>query len=103
MCYTCCVLSYCSYTAEPSDLHEFAEDKEPLHSILSGDLHHTHKQGNHAYPQFILYSAKHLRGKTSLFRVENGYSLENFHSSMLVDLYCQSKRSYFVGKDLRLE
>ena len=35
-----------SYTSEPGELHEFAEDKEPLLSVLNGDLHHTHKQGN---------------------------------------------------------
>ena len=38
------------------------------------------------------YMAKHLRGKTFVFRVENAYSLENFHGSMLVDLYYQSTR-----------
>ena len=26
------------------------------------------------------------------WKKENGYSLENFHGSMLVDLYCQSTR-----------
>ena len=36
------------------------------------------------------------------FRVENGYSLENLHCSMLVDLYCQSTRPYLMGKGLRL-
>ena len=34
---------------------------------------------------YIPYTAKHLRGKTFTFREENGYSLEQFHSSMLVD------------------
>ena len=46
--------------------------------------------------------AKHLREKTFTFRVENGYSLENFCSSILVDLHCQSTRPYFVGTDLQL-
>ena len=40
----------------------------------------------------LLYTAKHSRGETFTFRVENGYSLENFCSSMLVDLHSQSTR-----------
>ncbi|XP_065882490.1 AT-rich interactive domain-containing protein 4B-like isoform X2 [Dysidea avara] len=32
------------YTAEPNELHEFATDKEPLLSMLNGELYHTHKQ-----------------------------------------------------------
>ena len=36
------------------------------------------------------YMAKHLRGESFVFRVENGYSLENFCGSMLI--YCQSTR-----------
>ena len=44
----------------------------------------------------------HSRGKIFTFRMENGYSLENFRSSMLVDLHCQSIIPYFVGKDLQL-
>ena len=50
----------------------------------------------------IPYMEKHLRGKTFAFRVENGYLLENFHGSMLLDLYSQSTRPQFMGKDLRL-
>ena len=37
----------------------------------------------------IPYTVKHSRGKTLAFRVGNGYSLENFCVSMLVDIYCQ--------------
>ena len=38
-------------------------------------------------------TAKHLRGKLACtFTVENGYSLVNFCSSMLVDLHCQLTR-----------
>ena len=34
---------------------------------------------------FLLHGmAKHLRGKTFVFRVENGYLLENFHISRLI-------------------
>ena len=33
-----------------------------------------------------------------MLRVENGYSLENFHGSMLVDLHFQSTKLYFMGK-----
>ena len=40
----------------------------------------------------IYIMEKHLRGKTFWFRVENGYSLENFRDNMLIDLYCQSTR-----------
>ena len=36
---------------------------------------------------YIPYTAKHSRGKTSVFRVENCYSPENFCGSMLVDLH----------------
>ena len=35
-------------------------------------------------------------------RVENSYLLESFHGSMFVDLYCQSTRLQFMGKDSRL-
>ena len=42
------------------------------------------------------------KGKTFLFKVENGYLLENFHGCMLVDLHCQSIRPFFMGKDLQL-
>ena len=41
-----CIISN-SYTAEPNELHEFATDKEPLLSMLNGELYHTHKQGSH--------------------------------------------------------
>ena len=34
--------------------------------------------------------------------LENGYLLENFCGSMLVDLHYQSTRPYFMGKDSRL-
>ena len=40
----------------------------------------------------IPYMVKHLRGKTFMFRVENGYSLENVRGSMLVKLYRQLTR-----------
>ena len=40
----------------------------------------------------IPYMAKHLRGKIFAVRVENGYSLEKFCCSMLVDLYYQLTR-----------
>ena len=40
----------------------------------------------------LLYMAKHLRGNTFAFKVENGYLLENYYNSMPVDLYCQSAR-----------
>ena len=49
MCVYVCSSRYAivihSYTAEPGELHEFSEDKEPLLSVLNGDLHHTHKLG----------------------------------------------------------
>ena len=32
---------------------------------------------------------KIFKWKTFAFRVNNGYSLENFHSSVLVDFHCQ--------------
>ena len=38
----------------------------------------------------LQYMAKYLKGKTFVFRVENDYSLENFHGSMFVELYRQS-------------
>ena len=41
----------------------------------------------------VPYTVKHSREKTFAFRVENGYSLENFCVSMLVDLYSHSTRS----------
>ena len=41
----------------------------------------------------VLYLAKHSRRKTFTCRVENGYSLEIFRGSMLVDLYYQLTRS----------
>ena len=34
---------------------------------------------------------KHSREKAFTFRVENGYPLENFCGSMLVDLYCNQQ------------
>ena len=68
-----CWLSYYSYTAEPSDLHEFADDKEPLHSILNGDLHHTHKQGNHTYSLYSLMSL-YLPARVHNKRKEGEYS-----------------------------
>ena len=36
--------------------------------------------------------AKYLTGKTFAFRVENGYLVENFRGSILVDLYYQVAR-----------
>ena len=50
----------------------------------------------------IPYMVKHSREKTFMFTVGNGYSLDNFCSSMLIDLYCQLKRAWFIGKDSRL-
>ena len=47
----------------------------------------------HDQTQGIPYMAKHLRGTTFAFRVENGYLLESFRISMLVDLYSQLTRS----------
>ena len=49
----------------------------------------------------LQYMAKYLKGKTFAFRVENDYSLENFHDSMFVELYRQSRstRQKIVGKD----
>ena len=57
-----CTTTY-SYTAEPSELHEFSEEKEPLLSVINGDLHHTHKQGNDQLfvpPLFLVYCYKML-------------------------------------------
>ena len=54
--------------------------------LKSSHLHHY----NSCF--YILYTAKHSKGKTSVFRVENGYSLEKFCGSMLVDLHCLSTK-----------
>ena len=52
-----------------------------------------HKMNNSRMLLITLpYTAKYLRGKTFVFRVENGYSLENVCGSMLVHLYCQWTR-----------
>ena len=40
----------------------------------------------------LTYTAKLLSGKTFAVRVQNLHLRENFHGSMLVDLYCQSTR-----------
>ena len=41
-------------------------------------------------------------GEMFVVREENGYLWENFCSSMLVDLYCQSTRPWFIGRDSQL-
>ena len=48
--------------------------------------------------------AKHLRGKTFAFRVENGYLLENFRVSMLVcRLILPIDKAIIRGKSLVIE
>ena len=49
-------------------------------------------KNNYFNTLFNTIHRKTFKGKTFTFRVENGYSLENFYVSMLVDLYCQSTR-----------
>ena len=63
--------------------------------FVQNSMAHKHSQGSVIVlsVRAILYTAKHSRGKTFAFIVENGYSLENFCGSMLIDLYCQSTRS----------
>ena len=46
--------------------------------------------------------SKHLRKKTVVLRLENECLWENIHGGLLVDLYCQSTRSLFMGKDSQL-
>ena len=47
----------------------------------------------------VPYTAKHLRVKTFELKMENGYLLETFRGSMLVDLYCHSTIPWFVRQD----